>query len=154
MTDAITYVAEGNVSDLLIKGGMMDSKRAFTLIELMLVVIIIGVLAAMVVPNLVGRSEQARSAAARADIASLSSAVDMFEMDNGRYPATEEGLAALRKNPGDLPNWKKPYIKKDPKDPWGKPYLYKTPGTHNEDYDIYSAGPNGIEGDKDDIGNW
>lgn len=131
------------------------SKKAFTLIELMLVVIIIGVLAAMVIPRLVGRSEEARVSAAKADINSnISLALDMFELDNGRYPTTEEGLNALLHNPGSLPRWKGPYIKKEPKDPWGKIYLYKFPGTHTQDYDLYSAGPNGVEGDEDDIGNW
>jgi general secretion pathway protein G len=130
-------------------------KKAFTLIELMLVVIIIGVLAAMVMPRLVGRSEQARVVAAKADIeANISLALDMFEMDNGRFPNTGEGLVALRTNPSSLPKWKGPYLKKEPKDPWGKPYIYKSPGTHNSDYDLYSAGPNGVEGDSDDIGNW
>lgn len=129
-------------------------KNGFTLIELMLVVIIIGVLAAMVMPRLVGRSEEARAAAAKADINSnVNLGLDMFEMDNGRYPTTEEGLGALRTNSG-LPSWKGPYLKKDPKDPWGKPYFYKNPGTHSNDYDLYSAGPNGIEGDEDDVGNW
>lgn len=129
--------------------------KGFTLIELMLVVIIIGVLAAMVMPRFVGRSEQARISAAKADVnASIALALDMFEMDIGRYPTTEEGLAALRSNPTSLQNWKGPYLKKDPKDPWGKPYIYKFPGTHNNDYDLYSAGPNGVEADSDDIGNW
>ena len=130
-------------------------KKAFTLIELMLVVIIIGVLAAMVMPRLVGRSEQAKVSAAKADIgANIPLVLDMFEVDNGRYPSTDEGLVSLRKNPGSLPNWKGPYIHKEPVDPWGNPYIYKYPGVHNEDYDLFSKGLNGIEGDKDDVGNW
>ena len=130
-------------------------KKAFTLIELMLVVIIIGVLAAMVMPRLVGRSEEAKASAAKADINStISLALDLFEMDCGRYPTAEEGLAALRTNPGSLQNWKGPYLKKSPKDPWGKPYNYKFPGTHNNDYDLSSSGPNGVEADDDDIVNW
>lgn len=135
----------------------MRCEGGFTLIELMLVVIIIGVLAAMVMPRLVGRSEQARVERAKAEIgATISLALDLFEMDIGRYPTTEEGLAALRTNPSSLVSWKGPYLKtkKDYNDPWGKPYLYKFPGTHSNDYDLYSAGPNAAEGDSDDIGNW
>jgi len=75
-------------------------------------------------------------------------------MDNGRFPTTEEGLAGLRSNPGNLPTWKGPYLKKEPKDPWGNPYNYKSPGSHNSDYDLYSSGPNATEGDTDDVGNW
>lgn len=132
------------------------TQDAFTLIELMLVVIIIGVLVAMVMPRLVGRSQQARIAAAEADIqANIALALDLFELDMGRYPTTEEGLTALRQYSGqDKDRWKGPYLKKMPGDPWGKDYIYKCPGSHNNDYDLYSLGSNGIEGDEDDIKNW
>ncbi len=132
------------------------TSNAFTLIELMLVVIILGVLAAMVLPRLTGRSEEARVAAAKTDVqTNISLALDLFQMDLRRFPTTEEGLAALRTNPGDLPGWKGPYLKREPRDPWGNEYHYVQPGTRSQqDYDLYSAGPNGIEGDEDDIGNW
>lgn len=137
----------------------MKSRRAFTLIELMLVVIIIGVLAAMVVPRLAGRSEQARQAAAHADIeANIATALDLYELDNGQYPATEQGLAALISKPSSTPipgNWRGPYLKKEPKDPWGRPYIYKYPGEHNiGDFDLGSWGRDGIEGGGDDVVNW
>jgi len=126
----------------------------FTLIELMLVVIILGVLVAMVVPRLVGRGEQARIQAARADIQSnIALALDLFELDNGRYP---DRLDDLLKDPGEskAPNWNGPYLKRKPMDPWGRGYSYKMPGTHSSDYDLYSTGPDGVEGGEDDITNW
>ncbi|HAZ09841.1 MAG: type II secretion system protein GspG [Omnitrophica bacterium GWA2_41_15] len=133
----------------------MDNKKGFTLIELMLVVIIIGVLVSMVVPRLAGRSEEARIAAAKADInANISVALDLFELDNGKYPTTDEGLPALRAKPGSASNWKGPYLKKEPVDPWGKKYIYRSPGEHNPDYDLYSYGPDVKEGGSDDITNW
>lgn len=137
----------------------MTNKKAFTLIELMLVVIIIGVLAAMVVPRLAGRSEQARQAAASADIeANIATALDLYELDNGQYPTTEQGLAALITKPTSSPvpiDWKGPYLKKEPLDPWGRPYIYKSPGEHNVgDYDLSSWGKDGIEGGGDDVVNW
>lgn len=131
------------------------SRKGFTLIELMLVVIIIGVLVAMVVPRLAGRSEEARVAAAKADInANISLALDLFELDNGRYPATQEGLEALKNKPLNLTTWKGPYIKKLNLDPWGRPYKYIFGSKHNNDYDLFSLGKDGIENTPDDIGNW
>ena len=131
---------------------ILKNSRGFTLIELMLVIIVIGVLVAMVAPRLAGRSEQARIAAAQADInANLSAALDLFELEKGRYPTTEEGLAALRQAGSKGPYLKKPV----PLDPWGKLYVYRSPGQHNpEDYDLFSLGPDGVEGTKDDITNW
>ena len=136
----------------------MRAKSGFTLIELMLVVIIIGVLGAMVLPRLSGRSEQAKAAVAKTDIsANIATALDLYELDNGRYPTTEQGLGALATKPGDLSdgaNWNGPYIKKEPIDPWNKVYQYKCPAAHEgQDYDLYSLGPDGIESE-DDIGNW
>ena len=130
----------------------MYNKKGFTLIELMLVVIIIGVLVSMVVPRLVGRSEEARVAAAKADIdANISVALDLYELDNGRYP---DSLDGLRQKPGTAVNWKGPYLKKSPKDPWGNAYAYRSPGDHNIDYDLYSYGPDEKEGGGDDVTNW
>jgi len=135
----------------------LDSKHltGFTLIELMLVVIIIGVLVSMVAPRLAGRSEEARMAASKADInANISVALDLYELDNGRYPATEEGLGALVTKSASGVNWKGPYLKKEPVDQWGRKYLYRCPGDHLADYDLYSYGPDGVEGGGDDIVNW
>lgn len=135
----------------------MDKRNTagFTLIELMLVVIIIGVLSAMVVPRLVNRAQQAKVTASLADINSaLPLALDLFEMDNGRFPTTQEGLAALQSNPGALTKWKGPYLKKTPKDAWGNSYVYQRPGSHHNDYDLSSKGPDEIENSEDDLGNW
>jgi len=136
------------------------NKKAFTMVEIVLVVIIIGVLAAMVVPNIAGRGKQARISTAKADIeANLSTALDLYELDNGMYPSTDQGLKALIQEPSGSPqppNWKGPYLKKKriPLDPWEREYVYASPGTNNsEDFDLSSLGPDGVKSE-DDIVNW
>jgi len=130
------------------------NKKGFTLIEIMLVVIILGVLAAMVVPKLTGRSEDARKSVAKSDIESnLALALDLFETDTGAYPESLDDL--LQAPSGEEDNWKGPYLKKKPLDPWGKAYVYKYPGENNEDgYDLSSTGKDGDEGTQDDVKNW
>jgi general secretion pathway protein G len=126
-------------------------QRGFTLIELLLVLVILAILAAVVVPKFTGRTEQARTSAAKADVASLKVALNSFEVDTGRFPTNEEGLDALVNKPGDLQGWKRPYVEKVPNDPWGHPYVYRCPGSSNKDFDLISMGPDGKEGGGDDV---
>jgi len=130
--------------------------RGFTLIELLLVLVILTALAAVVVPKFTSRSEQARITAARAGIASLETALEAFEIDNGRYPTTEEGLRALAEKPLNAVGWQTSYISRGvPKDPWGNQFIYQCPGRYNTDgYDLCSYGKDGREGGGDDIDNW
>lgn len=132
------------------------ARRAFTLIELLLVLVILGILAAIVVPKFSGRTEQARVTAAQSQISTFGTALDAFEVDNGFYPKGKGGLNDLIQQPNNAANWKGPYLKSEiPLDPWGNAYIYECPGKHNpSSYDILSMGPDGRVGGDDDIANW
>ena len=136
---------------------ILDSDSGFTLIELIVVVVIIGLLAGLVLPQFIRQEEKAKLKATRAQIELLGTALDTFRLDIGRYPTTEEGLQALRQKPATLDRWDGPYLKKElPEDPWGKPYMYKSPGDHGP-YDIISYAADGVpggEGDNRDITSW
>ena len=134
--------------------------RGFTLIEIMVVVVIMGVLAALVVPRLMGRTDDARILAAKQDIATLMQALKLYRLDNQRYPTNEQGLQALVTKPSggpSPPNWKSGgYLDRLNKDPWGNPYQYQSPGSHGE-VDVYSYGADGKPGgtgNDADIGSW
>ena len=137
--------------------GTYQRNKAFTLVEILLVVVIIAALAMMVVPRLTGRSEQAKKAIAKADINSLiPTALKLYELDNGNFPTTSQGLNALLKKPSSSPmpqSWNGPYVEKEPLDPWGNPYVYESPGSHRSDYDLSSKGKDESK-DDDDIVNW
>lgn len=132
------------------------ARAGFTLVELLLVLLILGILAAIVVPKFSGRSEQARRAAAKTQIVNFGVALDTFEIDNGYYPKGKNGLQDLVVQPRDANNWKGPYIKGEiPKDPWQNEYIYECPGKHNEKgYDIVSMGFDARQGTEDDINSW
>lgn len=123
----------------------VSGQRGFTLLEIMVVVIIIGLLAAIVAPNVIGQSDKARVEIARTNMAALGSALDMYKLDNGKYPTTEQGLQALVEAPTDAKNWTEPYIKQEPVDPWQNEYVYISPGLDGP-YDLYSLGADGQEG--------
>ena len=134
--------------------------RGFTLIEIMIVIVIIGILGAFIVPKVVGRPDEARIIAAKQDIASISQALKLYRLDNAGYPATDQGLQALIIKPTTNPipmNWKPGgYLEKLPNDPWGRPYQYLNPGLKGE-LDVFSLGADGQpggEGNNADIGSW
>ena len=132
-------------------------RQAFTLIELMLVLVILAVLAAVVVPKFSGKTDAARIAACKAEISIIDGALDLFEQAVGHYPKQDEGLRALIEAPSDAKGWAGPYLKRNdvPLDPWKKEYVYHFPATHNKaGPDLFSAGPDGQESTADDIDNW
>jgi general secretion pathway protein G len=135
----------------------MKNQQGFTLIELLVVMIIIGLLAALVGPRFIRQEERAKARAAKAQIELLSTALDTFRLDVGRYPTAQEGLDALVRQPGGIERWDGPYLKKAlPPDPWGSPYAYRSPGEHGP-FDIICYGADkapGGEGDNRDITSW
>lgn len=135
-------------------------QRGFTLIEIMVVVVILGILAALVVPQVMNRPDQAKVTVAKGDIKAIAAALDMYKLDNFNYPSTQQGLNALVEKPSGSPqprNWNRDgYLKRVPKDPWGNDYQYLSPGTQGP-FDLYSLGADGKQGVNDlnaDIGNW
>jgi len=148
----------------MIEGTTCDASRAvrlprgFTLVEIMVVVVILGILAVLIVPRVVGRTDEARAVAAKQDIAATMQALKLYRLDNGRYPSTEQGLAALVTKPQSQPapsNWQK-YLDRIPKDPWGNVYHYLNPGVRGE-IDVFSLGADvqpGGSGADTDVGSW
>lgn len=139
---------------------MRAPPRGFTLVEVMVVVVILAVLAALIVPQVIGRPDEAKVVAARHDVAAISQALKLYRLDNGRYPSTEQGLAALVERPSLAPlppNWKRGgYLERLPRDPWGNPYQYLNPGLRGE-VDVLSFGADGASGGSGidaDIGSW
>ena len=135
---------------------LKTSRAGFTLIELLLVLVILGVLAAIVVPKFSGRTEQARRTAAVSQISTFGTALDAYEVDMGSYPQGRTGLNSLLQAPRDATSWRGPYMQKEiPLDPWGSAYLYECPGKNNPSgYDLSSMGPDARAGTDDDITNW
>jgi general secretion pathway protein G len=136
----------------------MNTRRGFTLIEVLVVVAILGILAAIVVPRIMDRPDEAKRVAAKADIGAIMQSLKMYRLDNGGYPTTDQGLIALVQKPTTNPvppNWR-PYLERVPKDPWGTDYQYLSPGVKGE-IDVFSLGADrarGGEGNAADIGNW
>jgi len=141
----------------MMRTSLRAAEQGFTLLEIMVVVVIIGLLAAIVVPNFVGNIDKAAMSRAKQDIRGIETALNLYRLDNFRYPSTSDGLQALVTNPGEsiAPNWKA-QLRKLPMDPWNHPYQYAYPGQHGE-FDVFSYGADGQEGGEGinaDIGNW
>jgi len=132
-------------------------RKGFTLIELMIVVVILGILATMVMPKVLDKPEQARRTKAKVDLRSIQAALALFKTDLGRFPNTSEGLQALVADPGIRGYGKEGYLERVPLDPWGHKYVYLSPGVHNKDYDLVSYGKDGEQGgagDNADVESW
>lgn len=136
----------------------MNTQKGFSLIEIMVVVVILGILASIVVPKIISRPDEARVVKAKQDVLAIQNALDLYKLDNGFYPGTDQGLMALVVKPSSSPapnNWKQ-YLKSLPKDPWGRDYLYLNPGEHSE-VDVFTYGADGQQGGTGinaEIGNW
>lgn len=135
----------------------MQKQRGFTLLEIMVVVVILGILAALVVPKIIQRPEEAKIVKAKQDVLAIENAMELYKLDNGNFPTTEQGISALTSKPTITPipsNWQAGgYLKRAPVDPWGNPYQYKNPGEHDNEIDVFSYGPTG-KPDGQVIGNW
>ena len=134
------------------------SRAGFTLIEIMVVVVILGILAALVAPKILGRTDEARVVAARQDIKTIMQSLKLYKLDNFHYPSTEEGIKALVERPAEAKNWREGgYLDGLPKDPWGGEYLYLKPGAHGGEIEVFSYGADGApggEGPDADVGSW
>ena len=131
------------------------SEAGFSLIELIVVLVILGLLAAVVAPRVYDKLAKGKEQIAKIQIKELEGALQLFSFDVGRFPTSSEGLEALIRNPGSIEAWKSSYLNKTelPNDPWGKPYVYRCPGQHG-DFDLFSYGPDGVEGGEDDVVSW
>jgi general secretion pathway protein G len=138
-----------------VEAGDRRSERGFSLIELIVVLVILGLLAAVVGPRVYDKLAKGKEQIAKIQIKELEGALQLFNFDVGRFPTTSEGLESLIRNTGNLDSWKSSYLNKAelPKDPWGKPYVYRSPGQHG-DFDLLSFGPDGVEGGEDDVVSW
>lgn len=146
--------------DVTVRTAMRSPVRGFTLLEIMVVVVILGILAALVAPQIMGRIDDAAIAKAKQDIRAYETALNLFRLDNFKYPTTEQGLRALVERPSDstIRNWKQGgYIDSMRNDPWGNEYQYVYPGSHGKEFDLYTLGADGQEGGEGinaDIANW
>ncbi len=145
-----------------IRSPRMPANAGFTLVEIMVVVIVLGLLAGLVGPRIIGRVSEAKGTTARTQIEMMSTALDSYRLDNGRYPTTQQGLRALRVEPAEEPlpvNWRGPYLRREvPLDPWGRPYEYRSPGEANpQSFDLFTLGLDGTpggDGEDADITSW